>query len=468
MQNITFQNISISGIPYNKILQVNIAHNVGEHAYAGLELEVAKATGADFIKRADESIGVTINTSAEGQHPVLFAGYIQNISLQEMSDYSVLNVNLISASYKLDIQKKQRSFQNTQSTYGDIMEQAAEGKATITVTASDKATNGFVMQYSETDWTFIKRMASQLQAPIFVNIDSFVPMIFVGTPVRIGQFSYTTTNMMSSSAFMPNKSTPLMNPSFAFGKKTTEAAAATNSVQNEIYSYIGEKMNVNGVNYTIGSVSCSMELGVLQCSYGLGTGDNFKCVVSTNNQLAGRMFMGEVKAVKGDQVKVHFTGLDDSYDEGGDKWFPYSTAYSSSDGSGFYCMPEEGDTVRVFIPSNNENDAFVASSVNSNPQSNTRDKSWKAPGGKEILLADDGIYIICEGEKIYINLSTDKGIEIHSDKPINITSDADVIMQAGGEIRMTAKTCINLAVGNSSVYIDNAQIQMGAEGVYIN
>lgn len=178
--------------------------------------------------------------------------------------------------------------------------------------------------------------------------------------------------------------------------------------------------------------------------------------------------MGTVQAVKGDKVQVFFHEIDGSYDAGGTQWFPYSTSYSSSDGSGFYCMPEVGDQVRVFMPSNNEKDAFVASSVNLNPQSNTRDKSWKAPGGKEILLTDDGIYIICEEEKIFINLTAGKGIEITSDKNIEITSDANITLKAGKKIEMKAENVISMEVGNSSIQMDSQQIVLGADKVFVN
>ena len=372
MENITFQNIKIEGVKYSKLVSLNISQEVGNHAYAAMELEVDKATGLDYIKRADEGAEIYIKTSAEGQKDTLFVGCVIATGLNEMSDYSVLNIKAASYSYRLDIQKKNKTFQNTTATYGDLMTSAAGKNAMIKVDMSDKATGNLVMQYEETDWSFIKRMASQLKASVFADINSKTPQIHIGVPVR------TTFTYISPTSYQTFAMPVGLNSS---GNKSTGMAK---SVQSEEYMYIGERMKVDNHTYVIGSVSCSMQLGVLKCSYSIADSDSFKSLAASNTQLGGRMFVGQVKAVKGDQVQVHFTDIDSSYDAGGDKWFPYSTAYSSSDGSGFYCMPEEGDTVRVFIPSNNEKDAFVASSVNGNPQSNTRDKSWKAPGGKEI------------------------------------------------------------------------------------
>lgn len=446
MENITYQNINISGVDYDRLAALQITHNAGEHAYALLELEVSWEYGQNYMRRADETTAITITTDAQGQHKILFVGCVLNVGLQETADYVVMKLRLVSASHMLDIKRNKKTFQNTDSTYGDVMRKTAKDMAEIKLAVSDKKTNDFIMQYSETDWCFIKRMASQLSATVFTEIDSVKPTIHIGVPMG----------------------STLPAPADITFTGSSSSKSATNSVICEKYYFIGERMSVGGKEYVIGSVKCSMELGVLKCTYDLGNNKSFQCTADNNKQLAGRMFIGEVKAVKGDKVQVFFTGIDSEYDEGGTKWFPYSTAYSSGDGSGFYCMPEAGDSVRIFIPSNNEKDAFAASSVNNNPQSNTRNKSWKAPGGKEILLADDGIYIICEKEKIYINLTSSEGIEIHSEKAVQITSDSNIIFQSGGEIQLKAEGYINLGVGNSSVYIDETQIQMGADGVYVN
>lgn len=453
MENITYLNVQIGGIEYNKIVSLTIRHNAGDHGYATLELEVNEQTGNAFVRRADETTAVTITTTAEGQHKTIFAGSVKSAGIAKMADYTVLHVCLVSASYQLDMQKGNKTFQNTAATHEEVMKKAVQSLAQIDVTVSDRAIGNIVMQYNETPWEFIKRMASQLNATVFPSIDSMVPILSIGVPEGKGETTLSTTECKTKQNNVTAGS--------------SQGSSSMMTLQSDRYLFVGEKISANGTDGVIGSVECTMEAGVLRCSYGLGGGKNFTKKPAQNKSVGGRMFMGTVQAVQGDQVQVHFTDIDAGYDAGGSKWFPYSTAYSSSDGSGFYCMPEVGDTVRVFIPSNNEKDAFVASSVNKNPQANPRDKSWKAPGGKEILLTDDGIYIICENEKIFINLTKEKGIEITSDKAIRITTDSNLVLQ-GNEIELKAEGYINMGVGNASVYVDENMIELGAESVYIN
>lgn len=105
-----------------------------------------------------------------------------------------------------------------------------------------------------------------------------------------------------------------------------------------------------------------------------------------------------LKRDSGSKVQVQFS-FDSEFS--GNHWFEYSTAYSSSDQSGWYCMPEVGDTVRVFFPSGNEGQAFAASSTLRFMGQSPKDKVWMAHG-KCIQLTENGIRISCDGEEAFI------------------------------------------------------------------
>ena len=74
------------------------------------------------------------------------------------------------------------------------------------------------------------------------------------------------------------------------------------------------------------------------------------------------LLMKSVLSVSRDKVKVHIKA-DGSQDVGTAKWFPYSTVYSSPVGTGWYCMPEVNDKVRLYFPNEKEEDAYVISSI---------------------------------------------------------------------------------------------------------
>ena len=62
--------------------------------------------------------------------------------------------------------------------------------------------------------------------------------------------------------------------------------------------------------------------------------------------MAGCSFMATVMDVKRDKVQIEVE-QDEWGAADGKKWFLFSTVYSSGDGTGWYCMPEIGDSVRL-------------------------------------------------------------------------------------------------------------------------
>lgn len=71
--------------------------------------------------------------------------------------------------------------------------------------------------------------------------------------------------------------------------------------------------------------------------------------------MTGLSLPGSIEKVSGDQVQVK---LDIDAVEEHSCWYTYSTFYST-----FYCMPEIGDRVHLYIPGMKEEQAFVLNSI---------------------------------------------------------------------------------------------------------
>ncbi len=86
-------------------------------------------------------------------------------------------------------------------------------------------------------------------------------------------------------------------------------------------------------------------------------------------ELVGTALEGTILNVKGEKVQIHLK-IDDSNPGNDCYWFPFSTPSASSDGSGWYCMPEKGDRVRVYFPSKKTSEVIAISAVSTyNPPS---------------------------------------------------------------------------------------------------
>ena len=233
------------------------------------------------------------------------------------------------------------------------------------------------------------------------------------------------------------------------------------------YAYIGDSISLNGSTLYVRGVQDYLQDGTLVCKYTIGRKSSFAAAPIANTQAAGKIMTGIVQNVEMDKVQVFFNSIDSSYDGSGDWWFPYSTSYSSQDGSGWYSMPAAGDEVRVFFPSGNEGEAFAACSIQINPGERVTDKIWSGPNGKKILLTEDGLMIIGKEAKLFINLMDLTGIEIISDKNITITSACNVNIQAGDTVNVLAENHILLGTQASYVDIRNEGITMSSENIIL-
>lgn len=454
MDVITHDKIEVSGVKFKRILSLTINHSINEHGTAIIRGEMDSVTGREDAARLNERSLVKITTKAQGQPSVLFCGVVMKTNLIYENDYLVLELTLITTSYLLDIQKRNKSFQDEGKTYGAILQEALQGSGTVTMSISDRPIGTLVMQYNETNWEFIKRIASKFNTSVSADITSEVPEVTIG-------------KLSSKKVIMKSHETGTGLSQYIFGVATTISNMAYNGCSYQ-YGYLGDNFNQEGI---ITATNAELIDGTLKCSYSYGAPALLSNTLKVENtQVAGRMFTGEVKEVKEDKVRVHILDIDSEFDGGSNHWFPYSTAYSSSDGSGFYCMPAVGDQVRLFFPSEDEGDAFAASSVNVAPLEDPLNKMWKNAMGKEILLTPEGIRISNKngGTDLYISLTDEEGIVIHSNKQINIDSKANININAGKELVIEGKEEVYIGSADSFIDITKDGIMVGGNRLLIN
>lgn len=448
MDVISYENLIVAGLSFTKILDFSVKQDLNEHGYSTIVGEMLTDGANDEVSRIDETSVFKVTTSAEEQHDTLFVGCVEDISLEEGALYSKVTVNLLSLSCKMDILKESRSFQVSTKQYQDVIDTAIDSLGTVTLEVTDEAIDELLIQYDETAWEFTKRMGSHLSAPLVPTINVDVPTYSVGVPPS------------SKTAVVDTVHKRYEFNSLAFHRYSENADSATliaadfarEYVETEVYLYLGDTVTFNGADKRVLGVKGELKDGIFMMEYALGDSDVVDVPKKNCENLVGKMLTGDVKKVDKDTVQVHFTEIDADYDSSDDCFLPFSTAYSSSDGSGWYCMPEVDDRVRICFPSNVVSEAFVASSVCLIAPTNTRNKSWKAPGGKEILLTDEGIYIIANEGKLFINLTDDEGIQLYSSEKITISSGGSVELKSAKSLKMIAEK--EIVVGTDKAYLN--------------
>ncbi len=456
MEPITHLNIKVEGVPFTRLLELEIRHSVNEHGTAFLAGEMDTDAANDYIKRVNEQTTVQILTTAQGQPELLFYGVVSNAGIETMNEYAVLKLALTATSVLVDAQKRKKSYQNTAKTYEEIMTQAVDGNALIDMQATDKAIGNMIVQCNETDWEFCKRMASRLGAPILASIHQKKPIITVGVPNRGKSYDLNQVEIQvqSTNSHLEHR---MVEDTLGMYMKTTQ------------YLFLGDMVSYGGNSQRVRGIHATFESGMLLTTICMARATAFSQPIVVNNQISGKMYTGKVQGVKGDMVQVHLTDIDSEFDGASTVWLPYSTAYSSSDGSGFYCMPAEGDMVRVFFPAADEGQAFAASSVSVNVGADVTDKQWTGPNGKQILLTKEGIYITTNAseKKIFIDLTDNSGITIKSNKNINICAKNNLSLISNNNISLTAENDILISSAEAFIDIKPEGIEIGGENVVI-
>ena len=456
METISHLNLQIEGVPFTSIQGLEISHNINEHAIAVISGEIESETAQQYLQRTDEKMMIKIKTTAEGQPDILFWGMVEGIDIKNQNQYALLTVTAKSMSAQTDIEKRNKSFQNTGKHYEDILREVLGNQAVVCVEVTDQAIGNMIVQCNETNWEFCKRMASRLSAPVITSIHTKIPTFTIGVPGNGEIYELTSVERAAGTNGQKN-SNQMAEDKMATGITTLQ------------YVFLGDYVSYGSGSGKVMQIYSCLQGGVLRTTIHTATENGFKQAQIVNQQIAGKMYLAEVQAVRGDEVQVHLLDVDGSYDSSSSVWLPYSTAYSSADGSGFYCMPAKGDKVRVFFPAADEGQAFAASSVCVNPAARVTDKKWSGPNGKQILLTEDGIYITTNGSnrKIFIDLTDKAGITIKSNQNISICAKNNLSLISNNSIAINAEKDILISTAESYIDITPEGIELGANNVVI-
>ena len=106
------------------------------------------------------------------------------MEIKEERGYRIADIQAVSGTILLDQKKSNRVFQKKVQTYMGIASTVTadtEHSACI-LPGSDMRTGGTLIQYQETDWRFLKRMASQLGLPLVPDTSYYYPRFYLGLP----------------------------------------------------------------------------------------------------------------------------------------------------------------------------------------------------------------------------------------------------------------------------------------------
>lgn len=459
--------IKVEPFSFVCFLKVECVKELNSHGVIRITGIIEQEDSATYMSMAAQETWVTVYAISEDEYiNRFFVGILTGLWMKKEGQVSVLTIEVKTGSFLLDIKPHTRSFQDAGFSYAQVVNTCleAEGGSCYLSEKGDQATERFLLQYRESDWQFIKRLASYAGTVLIPADDVAEKKCYFGYRkssvaesletdyFRIEQ-NYEEYEKKKAAGFAELQLTDLV--SYVVGSR-------------EIYG-LGETVRFEGAQFVIGKINSRLEGQELYHEYHLLTKENARLLPIYNENLTGVSLDAEVTAVEKTLVKVQIEE-DENKANCGSRWFDYATVYSTPDGAGWYCMPEVGDRVRLATPDCVEEHAYVASSVHlgaAGGRSNPDEKSWKNPQNKEILFTPDAI-ILRNNNGISLELSDKEGVKIISDKDIIVQADQDIQMKSrNAGVNMAAETAIMLQQGAAKVEIKD-DINISGGKIYMN
>ena len=501
-------------------MNLEINSKIGEHTIGKIKYMASpnqlSLYDALIDKKGDKTIVVTgrSNISDEAGNAtdkIFLNGVISKLRIKE-TKAGALAVELLcsSKSILLDRIPRYRSFQDPTLTYTDIAQEVNknynDGETLVNVGEDMQAVPRMTIQYNETDWEYLKRIASYTGQPLMANSNKVLVGFFKNMPAQTPNLTYSY-----------------------FGKETEEERTYYRVEGTEVYSVstpikLKIRNRVSGEevenDYYVIESRIYNDGNTLKCEYKLGKQTDYFVDPIPHEKIRGAVIEArtvhiartdESKSEHGrtdgssdnlegrtigakplnkyiektennqnenikEKVKIKdiavmtlnlTEGLMDLVENGqsfedkyaGKSYFPYVTPYSQSN-TGFTPAPEANDRVALYFPNGNETHAIVLGAVNNDGNGRFTDVA-----NRNYHVGDSDFNMV-----LATNSLSTSAASLISQTASSISESADSISESAGNISNSAKNYSEIVDGIKSVLaqkieqISTAETNIGSAG----
>ncbi|MCA1294986.1 hypothetical protein LBW89_18395 [Paenibacillus sp. alder61] len=383
---------------------------------------------------------------------VLFQGLVQEVSISAIQGVYYLELSAVTYSMLMDLEPRSRSFSGEEGTYRDIVDTvlaAYDGADKLDNILNNQRPAGMVLQYKETDWAFIRRIASQFGAAVFPEVTAASPKLFLGIPEgrywELALQPYVLHRDLAREEEIRKQTI----------HQEGEIDEQIYTVETEQLYKLGDKIQFLEKEFTVVGFTGQFKAGRLVYEYQFTPSEKNLQKPLYNSPLIGSSLDGTVVEVKGSEIQVHLT-LDGEREVR--HWLAYETPYAAEGhGGGWYSMPESGDAVRVYFPSVREESAIVTSSFRRAPLPNRASdpatKVWATPFGKEMRFQRSDITVSARQERVFLKIDDKSGLTFQSEHDLILKSHADILASVSS-LRVNAGEGIYVHCKSSSMILD--------------
>lgn len=168
--------------------EIRIIRQINEHAKLYISGVIPEEEGPDILHVQAEGEPIVLRQLDEMGKSVrrLFHGVMTSLTIHLVGGIYRFELEAISNTYQMDIEISERAFQNRAMSYGELVKYVM--KAYTYSDVIDNVTENtqlgeLVLQYRETDWMFLRRLASRFGTVLVPEVTAASPKLFFGLPM---------------------------------------------------------------------------------------------------------------------------------------------------------------------------------------------------------------------------------------------------------------------------------------------
>lgn len=427
--------------------EIEISERVNEHGSARIKGVLHDSTDEDMLEKITADEIITIKAILDnGEVAVIFRGIICQILLSRDGGIKQLEVCAKSHTFLMDMKKEIRIFQNTVQTFSEVA--AFVGKENearfISTEGKDQAIERLIVQYQETDWEFLKRLASMLHTVIVADSINGKISFSLGptkpTMCEIHNYKYRADRNLAEyyRQRINGRQDCMEQDTFSLMITTRELLelCAPALISNRTYYVKGIERRLLG--------------NELVNTYELVLSGGLKTTEISNHKIAGISLEGKVSQVERDRVQIGFEqDVNAPF-----IWFPFATSYSSSDGTGWYCMPEIGDDVRAYFPDEDERHGVAINMIHLTCELREQpDIKYIRSIYKKEIRFEPGAIRITNNKGTSVVLDDKKGVTIKSNRDILVMAEGNIEMHGKKEVQIVGDGGVLARQGDNKIEI---------------
>ena len=453
--------------PVISLLSCHIDSRYGECTRAEMKCMVKGSEVRNKLAdTAEEKLEIVHEDEEEEK---IFTGVIQQVELLEEGQQAILSIGAVSYLWKMDIEKKSRSFQNLNLTYKEVAEMVIqEYGADMQWNVSDRQLNAPLIQYQETDYCFLRRIISHVKGDILTedfrpgrSFDVGLKNGSIGKELDINRYVYSCISFK-----MKEKDACIMGKyRIGYEIKGMDLVRA------------GDCLQIDGKSFYVMDSHISFDHNDLNCVCQVFEKQCFEAEKIPADTLKGTVLTGKILKTGQEKIRLH---LDIDKEQAEDE--TYAFFWKPVTGNLLYCMPEEGTKAALYFEKADESTGTVIYNIRENGEecgetSDYHNRYFTTKDSKSMYLKPSEMGLLnMSGENAEIVLKDVSFLQMKTTNKLSLLAEGRVQLKGKNVTFTTPKeatlvkkdlissTVINLcnafdAIGKSGNFAAGAQVE---------